>query len=686
MNRMARMTTVRTLRLAAAALAFVIGTGAARAAVERVEITERAPFADGMAFGTVGPYEVVRGRVHYAVDPALPANARITDLALAPRDARGRVVFSGDFVLLRPVDPAKGRGTLLYEVTNRGGIGILGQLNQAVAATPPRTAEHAGNGFLLREGFTLLWSGWTWDVAGTGALRLDTPVARDGDKPVIGPVAYEVVPERPAAEVEWVGARAVGYMPATPDDPAAVLTVRDTPQGARTVIPRDRWRFVPGSDGRPTLIRLEGGFKPGLTYEVAFTARDPVVEGLGLASVRDLLAHARAVGIGGAPPPRAVLAYGISQSGRFLSHMMLEGMHLDEQGRPVMDGAVIHVAGGGKGSFNHRFAQTTRHFSQWFEHTAPTDFFPFATVPTTDPETGRTASLLERSGGFVPKLFFTNTSAEYWNRSASLVHTTPDGASDIGADPNVRVYHLASAQHFVGRQRDRGILANCVNPLNHQLAMRALTLALDAWVRHGTVPPAGRTPSLASGDLVPDQGALAALPKLPGLALPVGALAPPRLDLGPRFAAQGIADRMPPVWGRPFPTFVPRPDADGNDQGGIRLPQIVVPLGTYLPWNTRSVAAGAPQATDRFNGSFIPFARTREERLAAGDPRPSLAERYAGKADYLDRLRAAAVALAAQGYLIPTEIDGLVADAGGLWDRLHARDPADKGCAWMFPG
>ncbi|QJE74130.1 hypothetical protein HHL28_14475 [Aerophototrophica crusticola] len=675
-------------------LTLVLASSPAWARVERVEVVERVPFAEGKAFGKVGAYELVRGRVHYAVDPALPANQGIVDLALAPRDARGLVRFAGDFVMLRPASPARGNGTLLYEVSNRGGIGILGQLNGAPATPDPRTAADAGNGFLLEQGFTLLWSGWSWDIAqptdpkAGRPLTLDLPIATEGGKAITGKVAYEFVPDTNAEVQDWAGLRALGYLPAIPDDPDAVLTVRDRPQGERKVIDRGQWDFATPEKGtRPTSVKLEGGFAPGKIYELVFTARDPRVAGLGLAAVRDVLSHARAQGFGGAPAPRAVLVYGISQSGRFLSHMLLEGMHRDEGNRPVFDGAVIHVAGGGKGSFNHRFAQPTRHFSQWEDHVYPTDYYPFATMPSTDPGTGRLASLLDQAEatGFVPKLFFTNSSAEYWNRAASLVHTTPDGQADLGAHPNVRLYHLAGAQHFVGRQKERGKFAHCVNPLDHQVAMRALLLALDGWVKDGKLPPPSRVPTIAQRTLVPFDTYAALFPALPGVArLPDGPLVPPRLDFGPRFTSQGIADTVPPIWGKPYPTLVPAPDPDGIDRGGVRLPEIQLPLGTHTGWNTRNEAAGSPGATDRWQGSFIPFARTAAERQATGDSRPSLEERYGPKWRYLMLLQDRARAVAAEGFLRPEEVDPLVRRAAGLWDRLQARDPADRGCGWMF--
>lgn len=647
---------------------------AAAAKVERVEVLERVPFADGKPFGATGAYELVVARVHYAVDPADPANAAIADLALAPRDARGLVVFTGDAALLRPVDPARGNGTLLYEVTNRGGIGILGQLHGSPPLTLPRTAAHAGNGFLLEAGFTLLWSGWTWDIeAGREALRLDTPVVADPS--AAGPVAYEFVPDAGGETATWTGLRAQGYGPADPADPAARLTVRDTPRGERRTIPRDRWAFeAPEGQGRPTLIRLQGGFTPGAIYEVVFMAEPPRVEGLGLAAIRDLLSAARTDGVAGAPPPDHVLLYGISQSGRLIAHMLWQGLHVDAAGRMVFDGAVIHVAGGGKGSFNHRYAQTTRHFSQWEDHGYPTDFFPFSTAPSTDPANGRTASLLDAAiaRGAVPKLFITNSSAEYWNRAASLVHTTPDGLADLAPHPLARVYHIAGGQHFVSRSHTADRFANCVNPLDHQPLMRALLLALRDWVATGAEPPPSAVPRRADGTLVDVAAYRTALPALPGTVPVVSALQPARLLAG-----------VPPGWGQAYPALVPAADADGNDRGGIRLPAIAVPLGTHTGWNLRHPSRGAPEGNARWEGSFAPFARTAAERAATADPRPSLADRYAGRDAYLAAYRRAADDLAARRLLREVEVDGMVAAAGGFWDRLHARDTA-AGCAWMF--
>jgi hypothetical protein len=344
------------------------------------------------------------------------------------------------------------------------------------------------------------------------------------------------------------------------------------------------------------------------------------------------------------------------------------------------------VVGGGKGGFDYRFAMPTRHTSVLEDHIYPTDFFPFTTVAATDPVTGAQASVLDRAHelGAVPKLFYVNTSAEYWNRAASLIHTDPAGTKDLPPAPEARIYFIAGAQHYVGQQRERGTFANCVNPLNHYRVLRALMVSLTRWVRDGAEPPASRYPRIGDGTLITTAAFKEAFPSIPGIRLPESNLRPPRLDLGARFAGERIADRVPPAFGPPFETLVPRPDADGIDQGGIALPEVAVPLGTRTGFNTRREAFGFAWATGRWDGSFVPFRRTEAERKAAGDPRPSLAERYGGRAPYEEAVRSAARRVSQDGFLLPDEIDPLVGEAGGLYDRIMAHDPSDPGCRFMF--
>ena len=661
------------------------------ARVERVEILERGPLAGGMAFGEVGAYERISGRLHYAVDPDDPANARIVDLGHAPRDARGLVTFAGDFLLLRPKDLARGNHRLLYEVDNRGNLGMLAFFDDAPWSNDPKRAADVGNGFLLRGGYSLLWSAWNWDVLpGDGRLQIELPVATEAGAPITGPVAAEFVLMRPAPTAAFMWGDSRGYPPVDLEEPGARLTVRDTPTGARTLIPRDRWRFAD-----PTRVSYDPGFVPGRIYEVVYTAREPRVVGLGLAAIRDSLSffHFDAadgsgtpnpLASGGAPDAQAALAFGISQSARVLQHMLFEGLHVDEAGRMVFDGALIHVAGGGKGSFNHRFAQTTRHPSELEDQQYPVDFFPFTTTPETDPVTGATGDVLARARAMraLPKLFYTMTSTEYWTRSASLLHSDVLGKADLPLAADARLYMFDGAQHGNWRLPTRGPYRNCGNPLDHRPPMRALLLALDAWATRGQAPPASVFPKLADGTLGSVGDYRRAFPAIRGVPLPHRNLQPPRLDLGPRFASQGIADKQPPDFGPPFITAVPQPDADGNDRGGIRLPAIAVPLGTYTGWNLRRPEVGAADDLARWSGSFLPFARSEAERRAAGDPRPSLEERYRSRADYEAKVKGAAEALVRAGFLLEADVAAITARAGALYDRLREHRPDDLSCAF----
>ncbi len=550
----------------------------AAAKVERIEIVSREPFAAGTEFGKAGAYEKLRGRAFFVLDPNAAANAPIADLALAPRNARGLVEFNAEFLVLRPSDAARGNGVLLYEVNNRANIAILRQLNEAAHSNDPATAAHAGNGFLFRRGFTLVWSAWAADVAAGPRgkwMVLEAPVASKNGAPITGKVAYDLIVNVPSARAHFTGNFGTAYPPAQDGAPDAVLTERDRPDSERLPIPRSAWSFVaPAGNGPATEIRLEGGFKPGRIYQLTYTARDPMIVALGMAGIRDLLFYLRTHPLAGMPAPRASAIFGISQSGRLINTMLLRGLHVDEDGRPVFDGAFVHVAGGGKGGFDYRFAMPTRHFSVLEDHIYPTDFFPFATVAARDPVTGAEGSLLDRARalGAVPKLFYVNNSSEYWNRAASLISTDPQGTRDLPPASEARIYHIAGAQHYVGVLRERGMFTSCVNTLNHYRVMRALMAAFERWLREDAEPPPSRYPRIADGTLVTVAGFKQAFPAIPGLRLPETNLRPPRLDLGHRFETERIVDNVPPILGPPFEALVPAPDADGNDRGGIALP------------------------------------------------------------------------------------------------------------------
>ena len=668
------------------------------ARVERLEILERMPFAEGHRFGDSGAYERIRGRLHYTVDPYNAANGLIVDLALAPLDSQGMVTFSGDFMLLRPVDPNRGNRNLLYEVGNRGNVGMLSFFNDAPRTNQPASLIDAGNGFLFREGYTLLWSAWNWDVTDENhRMQINLPVATDGGDPIISPIVAEITVNVPSRCEPFAWGNSRGYPPVPKLAESSTLSVRARQTHPRKLLPRDRWSFgcVPRGAHAPssTHLYVVDGFEPGLLYELIYKARDPRVVGLGLAGIRDAISffrffeaddYAIANPLWGATDN--ALVFGISQSGRVIQHMIYQALHIDEARRMVFEGALVHVAGGGKGSFNHRFAQTTRHPSAHEDHQYPADFFPFSTILQSDPVTGEEGNVLARAkkNGAVPKIFYTNTSTEYWTRSASLLHTDTEGTVDVELDPRTRSYLLAGAQHGVWAFMHRAFYENCVNPADQRPIMRALLGHLARWVGKGVLPPENAYPRIDEGTL----GTVAIwrneFPALPSLRLPDHNLAPPRLDHGPRWE-RGIIDYVPPKFGQSYVTLIPMPDADGLDLGGLRLPGISAPLGTYLGWNLRKEEFGASEFIGRWSGSFVPFPVNELERLETGDPRVSIEARYGNRSGYLEKIRNASGKLHALGFLLIEDLHRITERAGLFYDRLIARDRTSDSCAYTIP-
>ncbi|MDP9008471.1 MAG: alpha/beta hydrolase domain-containing protein [Pseudomonadota bacterium] len=666
---------------------------AARAEVIGIEVLERSSFASGVNFGDTGAYEKIRGVAKFSLDPNAAANQRIVDLKLAPRDASGRVTFQSPFILLRPVKAR--RSTLVYDVNNRGGIAILGQMDGASPANnDPTTVADAGDGFLMRHGFSLLFSAWTWDVApqspGVKPLVFVPLVAHQPDgTSITGLVENEFIVNAPQDVAVYAGMRGLTYEPAMPDDPGAILAARSRPSDAPVAVDRATWHFVaPEQPGGPGRVQLDGGFQPGTLYQLTYTAKDPNVTGAGLAGIRDLLAYFRDHPFEGAPAPRKVLIFGISQSGRVIGRMLHDGLNVDESGRLAFDGAYMQVPGaGGSAGFNSRFAQPTRHPSLLEEHDFPSDFFPFTSTTSRDSVTGETSSILDRARdahGRLPKLIIANTSTEFWNRDASLIATTPDGQADVAPAANVRIYAFMGAQHYVGRSHTRTPYLNCVSTTDHYLAMRALLVALDRWTNAATAPPQSAYPSLHEGTLMSVDAYRAAFPRRIGLSPPDGNLREPRLDFGPRFASEGIADHVPPQQGQPFETRVPAPDADGNDRGGVRLLELQVPLGTHTGWNQRAPETGFPWATARFDGSFVPFARTEAERRSSDDPRPSIESRYPTRDAFVAKVQVVAKHQVTAGFLLPEDVERAVSENLALYDRIMVHAPEDRSCRYLF--
>lgn len=626
------------------------------AALVRIEVSERSDWLDGKPFASVGPYERITGKAYFAVDPNLPANKIIADIAKAPRNEDGLVEFSADFYCLKPRDPAHGNHALLFEVSNRGGKGMEGMF---------------GEDFLLEQGYTLVWLGWEFDVPpGPGLLRLYAPVARG----ITGLVRAEITPDRRETRRSLGDRSQLAYPVLNPDDPALNLTVRDHGDSPRRAVAREAWHIEGG-----THIVMPAGFEPGKIYELVYTSKDPPIVGLGPAAVRDLISffnygieNDTILGDQHGYIKRAY-GFGVSQSGRFLRTFLYYGFNRDEQRRRVFDGMMVHVAGAGRGSFNHRFAQPSRDGHPFLNTFYPTDIFPFTDLAETDAETGITDGLLTHATPgpegtpAVPKIFYTNTSYEYYGRSASLIHTTIDGAKDAPLAPNTRIYFLAGCQHGPSAfPPERGETQNLPNPNNYRWTLRALLVALDEWVQSGEDPPPSRYPKIADGALVP-LGAVA-FPKLHGVQFPTHIQQAWHVDYGEEFRSAGVVTIEPPKVGSPFPMLLPQVDADGNDTAGIRMPATAVPLATYTGWNLRSAEIGAPDELNSMMGSFIPFARTKAERVQSGDPRLSVEERYASKQVYLDRVQTAAGDLVKQRYLLERDVPLVVARASAEWD------------------
>jgi hypothetical protein len=407
-----------------------------------------------------------------------------------------------------------------------------------------------------------------------------------------------------------------------------------------------------------------------------YVAQDPVVAGLGLAAVRDFLSYLKhnpkAVA-----PVRRVYAVGISQSGRFLRHFLYQDFNADEDGRQVMDGVIAHVAGAGRGSFNHRFAQPSRDSQPMSSIFFPTDLFPFTDLPETDSESGKTAGLLDApaKSHTAPKIFFTNTSYEYWGRAASLIHTSVDGKTDAEIGKNVRVYLLAGLQHFSDPFPPQKSTANNPdyttqqrhNPNPVQWYWRALITDMDQWVRAGAAPPSSTYPTVANNTLVPLNRWT--FPKIPGVNLPHEYNLAYHLDFGPQWP-QGIVSNEPPKVGDPFGVRIPQTDSDGNDLGGVRLPELQAPLATYTGWNLRDPSIGASDQRASFLGSFIPFAKTAQERQQSGDPRLSIEERYTSRDQYIAKFTEAANRLVRQRFLLREDLPAVIARGQREWDEV----------------
>jgi hypothetical protein len=656
-------------------------------AVTKLLITSRRPFAQEKAFGNVGPYEQLDGIVHFAVDPSHLANHLITDLKLAPQDANGQVHFSADWRLLRPVEPQRGNHRLLFDILNRGRGPVLRNINSAPDVLPTEPLD-PGNGFLMRQGYTVAWCGWQHDVPDApGLMRIRAPEAVSAEGPISGKIVVTFVPDAPA-RVQYLADRIHRAYPTHQlDDQDAVLTEQDHEDAPERIIPRDQWSFARLDNGRvvpdASHVHMGSGFKPGKVYQVIYTTTGAPIAGCGLLATRDLGAFLKYGAAEEGNPCAGDLEYaysfGVSQSGRFLRHFLYLGLNQDEQDRLVFDGLIPHVGGGKHGEFNHRFAQPSSQASR-----SPNSLFPYSDITQTDPETGHTAGLLSRqaSQGNLPKVMHTYTSSEYWGGHGALVHIDITGSRDLEVPESVRIYHFGGCQHPMGtfplqdkdaRQGVRG--QQPFNWTDYRPLLRAALVNLDRWVTAGEVAPASKYPRLDDGTAVSPEHVAGVFKSIPGVNFPEPVRHFSRLDFGPE---EGIATTVPPKVGKPYPCLVPAVDQDGNEVCGVLLPYQTVPLSTLTGWNTRHQDIGGAGQTlstggatgGTLAGSTIPFPATREAREATGDPRLSIAERYASREAYVEQVRKATEALIQARYLLAEDLDEIISQAGQHYDLV----------------
>jgi len=647
------------MRIVVATLVLAAMAGPAGAEVIQVIVDSRTSFAEDVA-DKVGSYERIRGRVVYALDPDHEANRGVVDLSFAARNDAGNVEFYADFEIIAPVDRRLAKRTVLYDVNNRG---------RRLWGMQP---------FFLRHGYVTVSSGWIAEVpVDDTLLRIEAPVALDEDGvPVVGMVRAELITDGVTERLNLSSRGALTFEPVVNELPNAKLTKRRRERDTPELVPRDQWDFLlikraqdEGSGFIEAAIELDGGFEPGLLYDVIYEARGSVVQGSGFAAIRDFVSFLKYDDSSmnplrdesGRPLAERVIGEGRSQSGRALRMFLYEGFNTDEKGRQVFEGAMPIISGGGQGYFNHRFASPTRTANEHTGHLYPVDVFPFAYGNETDPFTGQGDSILRRSRekGTAPKVMHLDTTSEYWHRSASLVLTDPTGMRDAVIPDDVRIYVFGGSQHgpSIGPS-ERGQLPS--NPNVYQPFLETLFMAMDYWITHGTHPPGSVHPTIADGTLVGWQADEVGWTPLPGVTYPSTIQQPELVDYGNTFDSMRQVGLHPPRrTGARYGVRVPVLDDDNNERGVLRMPAMSVPVATYTGWNLRNPAIGVPEALLGLAGGYLVFPKTEADRTATGDPRRSIEERYANFDTYLTKTMRAAATLVMAGYLLDEHLTGI---------------------------
>lgn len=660
---MQRFINNRLSRLAALGVTLGILASSLPAAVTRLEITERiTPTFDGKRFGAVGPYEYLIGRAYGELDPGLPTNAGIVNLDRAPKNAAGRVDYSVDVTILKPVDLSRGNGAILYDVLNRGTKRLLtGRVNGGRAMGEARSAEDAGTGFLMTSGFTMVWSGWQGDVVSNPRFQRGNTLLSmmAAQLPVANGVTEPLREEFNFDKDEAVSTYKLTYPTADRAPSASRLTIRQRERDPRVTPPDLSWEWVSASEIK---VHRPAGFDAGAIYELIYPARDPIVMGIGFAATRDVIeflrhsandqgGNANPLFLAGKPTVNRALALGISQSGRYLKDFLYQGFNTSERDDIVFDGVLAIVAGSRRTMINLPFSKPGDFSREHETHLARGDQFPFTYATYHDAISGKTDGILAPLKKHVPKIMHIDTDTEMFQARAALVVTDSAGHA-LTMPENVRTYFIAGSQHAPAARPTWSISQRPLNPLGYGDIVRALIAAMDAWVHDGTPPPPSRYPSVADGTLVAPDDPRAGYPNIPGFRYH-GATNVLRL----------IDETATPTVesSKAYPAFVPARDKDGNNIAGVRHPLLAAPLGTHTGWNLRDKGF-AYDAVNNLDGSFVPFARTKAEREKSGDARASLEERYASIDVWIAQVSAAADQLVQDRFLLRSDADQLIAD------------------------
>ena len=664
------------------------------ARVVRFVVEKRQPFVGGAQWGTTGPYERLIGTAYMEVDPRDPLNSIVVDLDKAPRNARGMVEFSTTFLIVKPVDLARGNRKIYYTVNNRGNDVLLGAQS---------AAQVRGIDLALRLGYTIVDAGWEGDLL-PSATRLGArlPIAAQPDgSPIVGWMRVEysdrTIPKDGTYTLNLEGAAGfASYETADTDTKRSTLTVRDSVEGQRRTVRQDRWALGRCPTGRASLapsttdICYFDGFKNDKLYELLYPAKNPTVMGLGHAATRDVASFLRyetrdSVGNpnplapAGQPNVRRAYATGASQTGGYLRDSMYLGFNEDESHRKVFDAVMPTIAGTDRVFINVRFADPNVWSNQDDRHDfLQNSYPPFTYGITTDPASGIRDGIMKRPATD-PLVFQVDSETEFWQLRAALNVVDSDG-HPVQIPNNVRLYLNSSTSHGFGTS---GLLTpppghneRCQNPTPTSVdeTSRALLVALDAWADQGIEPPPSNYPRLEDGTLVPLDEARRAFPSIRGVTFPTAGNEFELLNFGPEFGRTGgVITLQPPLAGRKYPLLVPKSDADGLNIAGIRSMQIRVPLGTSTGWNVRSSDHRAGNLCG-LTGSFLPFAKTKAERSATGDPRRSLEERYGSHDSFVKAVEAAAKELVRARFLLPEDANKFI-DAARLSDVSGSAAP-----------